>query len=195
VLCFLRGTDWIIKYYLDEFQLQRVNPCVYMIYCAVPSDRSSVADRFYCSLAPCRQATALTWTRWRSVHNPRSPVLAVDHAGTWSPTGRCPRDRGQSSVAGDVPSMRTRSVIVRRGLQHTHNGINCYSYSWRYIGFERIWGKKRSKQTKLVQKIPAYSWRFMQRSLHVNILNVNDLYTYYPCSWNRNTQKFSVLLV
>jgi hypothetical protein len=25
VLCFLCGTDWIIKYYLDELRLQRVN--------------------------------------------------------------------------------------------------------------------------------------------------------------------------
>jgi hypothetical protein len=31
VLCFLCGTDWILRYYLDELRLQRVNS-LFLLY-------------------------------------------------------------------------------------------------------------------------------------------------------------------
>jgi hypothetical protein len=44
VLCFLCGTDWILKYYLDEIRLQRVNVSGYRLVFRLFSDAVSNAE-------------------------------------------------------------------------------------------------------------------------------------------------------
>jgi hypothetical protein len=118
-LCFLRGTDWILKCYLDELRLQRVNWFVDKLY----SDRS-----------------------WRCSHH-QSPLTPLTWAYFWNPDYFYYRMRSKwwgmktfYSEIGRVAIWRFKTwfELSIHILKHSTSTKDCLNASKRTVGLNLL---------------------------------------------------------
>jgi hypothetical protein len=137
VLCFLCGTGWILKYYLDELQLQRINMLLFLYDFVSKLVESNIQKHKY--LTPYKTVKinifgwpAKKWPQWS--HDP-----TVGHALLNACTEVILFSCGESVTWFqfllvtwlDTELSRSSAQLPMFGFYHVLNSAACYMHSFR----------------------------------------------------------------